>query len=155
MSSRIISQNHMPGISLLNKNVKKLLHPPGVDCPSLWLQLCVEPSCWTLANQYIVNQITRLVYWTKYCVVLLFSMQNFGKLGLNLNGLVVKVLDSQSRSPVFKTIGWIQGWLSLSPFWDWSNECQEFLRTSCYKVNCLLRAALALRQLKTIQKKWS
>ena len=34
MSRRIISQNHMPGTSLLNKNVKKLLHPPGVDCPS-------------------------------------------------------------------------------------------------------------------------
>ena len=32
MSSRIISQNHMPGISLLTKNVTKLLHPPGVDC---------------------------------------------------------------------------------------------------------------------------
>ena len=23
----------MPGISPLNKNVKKLLHPPGMDCP--------------------------------------------------------------------------------------------------------------------------
>ena len=32
VSSRIISQNHMPGISLLTKNVTKLLHPPGVDC---------------------------------------------------------------------------------------------------------------------------
>ena len=35
---RIISQNHMPGISFLTKNVKKLLHPPGVDCPPfLWI----------------------------------------------------------------------------------------------------------------------
>ena len=35
--SRIISQNHMPGISLLTKNVTKLLHPPGVDCsPFPW-----------------------------------------------------------------------------------------------------------------------
>ena len=25
------------------------------------------------------------------------------------NGLVVKVLDSQSRGPVFKTTGWLQG----------------------------------------------
>ena len=30
------------------------------------------------------------------------------------NGLVVKVLDSQSRGPTFKTNGWLQGQLSLS-----------------------------------------
>ena len=28
-------------------------------------------------------------------------------------GLVVKVLDSQSKGPVFKTTGWLQGWLRL------------------------------------------
>ena len=32
------------------------------------------------------------------------------------NGLVVKTLDSQSRSPVFKSTGWLQGRLSLSSF---------------------------------------
>ena len=32
------------------------------------------------------------------------------------NGLVVKMLDSQSRGPVFKTTGWLQGRLSLSSF---------------------------------------
>ena len=32
VSSRIISQNHIPGFSLLTKNVTKLLHRPGVDC---------------------------------------------------------------------------------------------------------------------------
>ena len=32
MSSRIIFQNNTPGISLLTKNVTKLLHLPGVDC---------------------------------------------------------------------------------------------------------------------------
>ena len=31
------------------------------------------------------------------------------------NGLVVKVLDSQSKVPVFKTIGWLQGRLSFHP----------------------------------------
>ena len=37
MSSRIISQSHTPGISLLTKNVTKLLHQPGVDCsPFPW-----------------------------------------------------------------------------------------------------------------------
>ena len=30
------------------------------------------------------------------------------------NDLVAKVLDSQSRGPVFKTTGWLQGRLSLS-----------------------------------------
>ena len=32
------------------------------------------------------------------------------------NGLVVKVLDSQSTGPEFKTTGWLQGKLNLSPF---------------------------------------
>ena len=32
------------------------------------------------------------------------------------NGLVVKALDSQSRSPVFKTTEWLQGRLSPSSF---------------------------------------
>ena len=32
------------------------------------------------------------------------------------NGLVVKLLDSQSRGPMFKTTGWLQGRLSLSFF---------------------------------------
>ena len=30
-------------------------------------------------------QITRRVYWTKYCIVLHFSMQHFGELGVNLS----------------------------------------------------------------------
>ena len=69
--------------------------------------------------KYIVNQITTWIYWTAYYIVLFFSIQNFGKLGVNLNGLVVKVLDSQSRSLMVKTIGWLQGWLSLSSFQGW------------------------------------
>ena len=32
------------------------------------------------------------------------------------NGLVVKALDSQSRGLVFKTTGWLQGWLIPSSF---------------------------------------
>ena len=64
--------------------------------------------------KYIANQITRPIYWTTYCIFLFSSIQHFGKLGVNLNGLVVKMLDSQSRSPMFKTIGWLQGRVSLS-----------------------------------------
>ena len=36
--------------------------------------------------------------------------------GLWSNGPVVKVLDSQSRDPMFKITGWLQGQLSLSSF---------------------------------------
>ena len=79
--------------------------------------------------KYIVNQITRRIYWTAYCIVLFFSIQHFGKLGVNLNDLVVKVLDSQSRRLMVKTIGWFQGRLSISPLWGWRNEYQEFMET--------------------------
>ena len=37
-------------------------------------------------------------------------------IGYLMYGLVVKSLDSQSRGPVFKTTGWLQGQLSLSSF---------------------------------------
>ena len=43
------------------------------------------------------------------------------------NGLEVKVLDSQSRDPMFKTTGWLQGQLSLLSFQGRSNEYQEYL----------------------------
>ena len=44
--------------------------------------------------KYIVNQITKRIYWTAYYIVLFFSIQHFGKLEVNHNGLVIKVLDS-------------------------------------------------------------
>ena len=44
VSSRIISQNHMPGISLFTKNVTKLLHPPGVDCSPFPWSLMGKPG---------------------------------------------------------------------------------------------------------------
>ena len=47
---------------------------------------------------------------------------------VSFKGLVVKVLDSQSRCPVFKTTGWLQGQLNSS-FGGQSNEYQEFLGT--------------------------
>ena len=42
------------------------------------------------------------------CVVSIAIFYNYG--------LVVKALDSQSKSLVFKTTGWLQGRLSLSSF---------------------------------------
>ena len=67
---------------------------------------------WNLVNtcKYLVNQN----YWANlsnyilYCS-LFFSIQHFRKLGVNFNGLVVKVLDSQSPSSVFETIRCAQG----------------------------------------------
>ena len=45
------------------------------------------------------------------------------------NDLVVKMLDSQSRGPVFKATGWLQGRLSRSSFRGRQNEYQSFLGT--------------------------
>ena len=45
--------------------------------------------------------------------------ENIEEKNIHFDGLVVKVLDFQSRGPVFKTTGWLQGWLSLSSFWGW------------------------------------
>ena len=56
-------------------------------------------------SKYIINPITGWFYWTAYCIVLFFSIQHFEKLEVNLNGLVVKLLDSQSRNFMVKTIG--------------------------------------------------
>ena len=39
-----------------------------------------------------------------------------GPLETHPDGLAVKVLDLQSRGPMLKTTGWLQGWLSLSSF---------------------------------------
>ena len=42
------------------------------------------------------------------------KLSGYRAMGSWSNGLVVKALDSQSRGPVFKTTGWLQGRLSLS-----------------------------------------
>ena len=42
--------------------------------------------------------------------------------------VVVRAMDSQSRSPGSKTTGWLQGQLSLSFFQGQLNEYQELLR---------------------------
>ena len=57
----IISQDQTPSISFLTKNIKKLLHPSGVDCrPSsepLW-----EPWGWgkVLAKILLISPITKV-----------------------------------------------------------------------------------------------
>ena len=63
------------------------------------------------------------------------------------NGLVVKVLHSQSKDPMFKTTGWFQARISLSSFQGQRNEYQEFRVESCrpsqkYRLESLLNQIL-------------
>ena len=69
------------------------------------------------------------------------------------NGLVVKVLDSQSKGTLFKTSGWLQGGSALYPSEVDKISTRNFWEFSGKKVNCLLEVALALRQLNPIHKK--
>ena len=81
---------------------------------------CTVPGRWN-----VFRVILRLYGWVyenlrlnplvvEHRVVIMMTCSH-----VNSNGLVVKVLDSQSRGPMFKTTGWLQGWLSLSSIWGW------------------------------------
>ena len=64
MSSRIISQNNTPSISLLTKNVTKLLHLPGVDCSPfprtfMWNPRNGEKS-YATANNLLISPIRKI-----------------------------------------------------------------------------------------------
>ena len=78
---------------------------------------------WNLGSEHLLTStlltklLASLLYYVLYCS--LFFYATFWKTRVKLNGLVVKALDSQSRNPVFKINGWIQGQLSLSSFWGW------------------------------------
>ena len=67
------------------------------------------------------------------------------------NGLVVKMLDSQSRSSEFKTYRWLQGQLNFLPFQGRLSECQEVLGTKC-KLSPH-SGSVVFRQLNLIHKK--
>ena len=69
------------------------------------------PSNGLVSNGLVVKACWPMAYWPS----------------LRSNGLMVRVLDSQSRGPMLKTTGWLQSWLNLSSFWNQSNEYQEFL----------------------------
>ena len=72
-----------------------LTYSGGTDRPG---ELCYNFS--------ISNDLTQIV----------MELWSYGVMELWSNGLVVKALDSQSRGPMFKTTGWLQGQLSLSSF---------------------------------------
>ena len=65
------------------------------------------------------------------------------------DGRVVKALDSQSRGPMFKTK--IDS--AVHPFEIDKMSTRDFWELSGKKLNCLLKVALALRQLNLIHKK--
>ena len=56
-----------------------------------------------------------------HCMLFAIYKEVRDKLSLTdiANGLVVKVLDSQSRSPVFRITGWLQ---DTRNFWELSGE---------------------------------
>ena len=60
----------------------------------------------------------------------------------NINDLVVKALDSQSRDPMFKPSWWLQGRLSFSSFEVDQMSIRNFWKLRGKKVNCLLVVAL-------------
>ena len=77
---------------------EKFLCDQGFNQPSQMLNNVIFPT-----ETNFPNRSKHILTFTAF--VMLWS-----------NGLVVKALDSQSKSLVFKTIGWLQGRLSLSSF---------------------------------------
>ena len=102
--------------------------------------------------KYIVNQITRPIYWTAYCI-LFFSIQHFEKLGVNLDGLVVKVLDSIPGVPFSKPLCGSKVDSAFHPSEVNIMSTGNFWELSVKKVNYLLKVALALKQSNPIYKK--
>ena len=66
-----------------------------------------------------------IVSFSHFCFLRLF----FFTLYVWSNGLVIKALDSQSRCPLFKATGWLEGRLSLLSSRGRSNEYQGSLGT--------------------------
>ena len=98
--------------------------------------------------KYIFSQITRPFYWITYCVALFFSMQHFGKLGVNPNDLVVKLLESQSRSPIFKTLGGSKIDSNFHTSEVDRMSTRNFWKLNVIKYNCLLKLALYVPSIK-------
>ena len=85
----------------LNSNSENVIRDSESDAES-------THGCYNSEPEYFIEEIKKIkekiqVFLKKYK----YSWSN---------GIVVKVLDSQSRGPVFKTTGWLQGQLSLSSF---------------------------------------
>ena len=110
--------------------------------------------CWNLSSEHLLTN-TFLTKWLGQIVELHTVMQHFGKLVVSVNGPVVKLLDSQSNQESRFQSHWVDPRLTQSfillRLIKWVAEILGKL--SCYKLNCLLKVTLTLRQLKTIHKK--
>ena len=78
--------------------------------------------CYTVPEIWYVTDVIFSFHFGKFFALLPPNSpknENFKKMKKTTgwsNGLVVKALGSQSRGPMFKTTGWLQGRLSLSSF---------------------------------------
>ena len=75
---------------------------------------------WQSTGMWLVSFVTCIVIiaqvsLTGWSVFLFLDVLTL-RIKLRIDGLVVKVLDSESRGLMFKTTRWLQGQLSLSPF---------------------------------------
>ena len=66
-------------------------------------------------------------------------MQHFGKLGVNPNDLVVKLLESQSRSPIFKILGGSKVDSNFHTSEVDRMSTRNFWKLNVIKYNCLLK----------------
>ena len=84
--------------------------------------VCLTPQHYVFSLCDICPTDVKHLY-AAFLVIIYYSFSSLfvflSKKRLVQDGLVVKALDYQSRGPVFKTTGWLQGWLSLSSFRGW------------------------------------
>ena len=78
---------------------------------------------WSISwNNLIINYVVRMTILAKID-------RNICGGSLIVNGIVVRVLNSQSRDLGFNTTGCLHVWVSLSSLHGQSSECQELLGT--------------------------
>ena len=115
-------QNHSSGFQHLVKKSPQQCSPLSDTKSGKFLKFQVEKNSNFILkprqSKLADTSLTKLLgeFIKLHTLLLFFSIQHFEKLGVNLNGLVLKVLDSQSRSLMVKTMGSLQGRLSLSSF---------------------------------------
>ena len=107
-----------------------LSRPASVFCPVIEMMLdygtlfCLSISTEFFIADYFVSNHFILLIFNGYKILELHSLHSRN------SGLVVKVLDSQNRGPMFKLTRWLQVRHNFSSFRGRSNEYQEFLGTS-------------------------
>ena len=133
-SSRIISQNHMLGISFLNKNVTKLLHPPGVDC---------SPFRWTFMGN--PGDGEQSYPTAKHLLISLISKISFNK----FKYFAVKSFISSTSNSNFEVIILCNLNLQLQSFLSFHILIFRLYVSTCHANltnQCLLNVAFSMRK---------